>query len=69
MAVNLGAKRLGQDGPHDRSNANRFPPAKYRMVDCGGFTDYAIDLASSHQYYRRSPGVRMDIANTMAANV
>ena len=36
---------------------------------CGGFRDYAINLGSSHQYYRRSPGVRMDIANTMAGNV
>jgi hypothetical protein len=35
------------------------------MVDCTGFTDYAIDFASSHQYYRRSPGVRTDIAQTM----
>jgi esterase/lipase superfamily enzyme len=69
MAVNLGAKRLGQDGPHDRSNTTRFPPAKYRTVTCGGFRDYAINLGSSHQYYRRSPGVRMDIANTMAGNV
>lgn len=69
MAVNLGAKRLGQDGPHDRSNLDRFPPAQYRTVLCGGFHDYAINLGSSHQYYRRSPGVRMDIANTMAENV
>jgi esterase/lipase superfamily enzyme len=69
MAINLGAKRLGQDGPHDRSNTNRFPPPKYRTVQCGGFRDYAINLGSSHQYYRRSPGVRMDIANTMAGNV
>jgi esterase/lipase superfamily enzyme len=69
MAINLGAKRLGQDGPHDRSNTNRFPPAKYRTVQCGGFQDYAINLGSSHQYYRRSPGVRMDIANTMAGIV
>jgi len=63
------AKRLGQDGPHDRSNTTRFPPEKYRTVMCGGFTDYKINLGSSHQYYRRSPGVRMDIANTMADNV
>jgi esterase/lipase superfamily enzyme len=69
MAINLGAKRLGQDGPHDRSNTDRFPPAKYRTVQCGGFRDYRINLGSSHQYYRRSPGVRMDIANTMAGNV
>ncbi len=66
MAVNLGAKRLGQDGPHDRSNAAHFPPDRYRMVDCTDFRDYAVDLASSHQYYRRSPGVRRDIANTLA---
>ena len=69
MAVNLGAKRLGQDGPHDRSNPIRFPPVKYRTVDCSGFRDYAVDLASSHQYYRRSPSVRTDMANTMAAIV
>ncbi len=66
MAVNLGAKRLGQDGPHDRSNVTRFPTATYRMVDCSAATDYAFDLASSHQYYRRSPTVRADIAKTMA---
>jgi len=65
MAVNLGVKRLGQDGPHDRSNVTRFPPATYRMVDCSGATDYAFDLASSHQYYRRSPLVRAYIAKTM----
>jgi esterase/lipase superfamily enzyme len=68
MKINF-AKRLGQDGAHDRSNQERFPPDKYRTVLCGGFTDYAINLGSSHQYYRRSPGVRMDIANTMAGNV
>ncbi len=34
-----------------------------------GFADYDIDLASSHQYYRRSPSVRMDIANVMARHL
>jgi esterase/lipase superfamily enzyme len=66
MAINLGAKRLGQDGPHDRFDTNKFPPAQYRMVDCAGFRDYAFDFASSHQYYRRSPAVRTDTAQTMA---
>jgi len=66
MAINLGAKRLGQDGPHDRYDPAQFPPSQYRMVDCTGFRDYAFDFASSHQYYRRSPGVRTDIAATMA---
>ena len=69
MAINHGVKRLGQDGPHDRFDTARFPPQKYRVVDCTGFNDYAIDLASSHQYYRRSPGVRTDIAKTVAAFV
>lgn len=69
MAVNLGAKRLGQDGAHDRSNTVRFPASKYRTVECSGFHDYDIDIASSHQYYRRSPGVRMNIANTMAGHL
>jgi esterase/lipase superfamily enzyme len=66
MAVNLGVKRLGQDGPHDRSNVTRFPPAIYRMVDCSAANDYDFNLASSHQYYRRSPTVRADIVKTMA---
>ena len=67
MAVNLGAKRLGQDGPHNRADTARFPPSEYRMVDCTGFRDYGFGLASSHQYYRRSPVVRTNIANTMAS--
>ena len=65
MAINLGAKRLGQDGPHDRYNTSKFPPAQYRIVDCSGFGDYDFNFASSHQYYRRSPGVRTDIAQVM----
>ena len=67
--VNHFTPRLGQDGPLGRQDANRYPSATYRMVDCSGFSDYSIDLASSHQYYRRSPGVRTDIANTMAGLV
>jgi esterase/lipase superfamily enzyme len=66
MTVNLGAQRLGQEGPQNRSNGTLFPAAQYRMIDCTGFRDYQIDFAGSHQYYRRSPGVRMDIASVMA---
>jgi esterase/lipase superfamily enzyme len=66
QAINLGAKRLGQEGPHHRFDTNRFPPSQYRMVDCTAFRDYDFGFASSHQYYRRSPGVRADIAQTMA---
>ena len=64
-AINLGAKRLGQDGPHNRFDTVRFPPAQYRMIDCTDFRDYAFNFASSHQYYRRSPEVRADIAQVM----
>jgi esterase/lipase superfamily enzyme len=65
MTVNLGAQRLGQDGPLHRTDPALFPPARYRMVDCTGFTDYDVNFASSHQYYRRSPAVRADIAAVM----
>ena len=64
-AINLGAKRLGQDGPHNRFDTTRFPPAQYRMVDCTSFQDYPFNFVSSHQYYRRSLGVRADIAQVM----
>ncbi len=66
MTVNLGAKRLGQEGPHDRANSTHFPPAMYPMIDCSGFHDFDFDFASSHQYYRRSPAARQLIAAAMA---
>ena len=65
MAINLGAKRLGQEGPHDRYDTNKFPPARYRMIDCSSFDDYDRDFQGSHQYYRRSPLTRAQIANAM----
>jgi len=65
MALNLGAKRLGQEGPHDRYDQKLFPAARYRMVDCSSFDDFDRDFASSHQYYRRSPRARADIAGAM----
>ena len=68
MAVNLGAKRLGQDGPHSRFDKKRFPAAKYRMVDCGGFRDFDFGFTSSHQYYRRSPLARNDIVKVMTGS-
>jgi esterase/lipase superfamily enzyme len=64
--IHLGAERLGEDGPDNRTDAARFPPAQYRMVDCTAFRDYDFNFTSSHQYYRRSPRVRDDIALTMA---
>lgn len=64
--IHLGAERLGEDGPRNRSDTARFPPGQYRMVDCTAFRDYDFNFETSHQYYRRSPGVRTDIATTMA---
>ena len=58
-------QRLGQLGPQNRNDTTLFPASCYTMVDCSGFADYARDFASSHQYYRRSPGVRDAIARLM----
>ena len=64
--INLFVQRLGQRGPAGYPNAIRFPPATYRVVDCSGFTDYQRTFQATHQYYRRSEGVRADIARVMA---
>jgi len=60
-----GLRRLGQDGPKGAGNQAQFPPAQYRLIDCSSFADYKRDFQSSHQYYRRSPGVRRDITSVM----
>jgi esterase/lipase superfamily enzyme len=57
--------RLGQDGPRGGGDTILFPPATYRSVDCSSFTDYDTGFAGSHQYYRRSAGVRTEIAALM----
>jgi esterase/lipase superfamily enzyme len=59
-------QRLGQRGPAGFPDVNRFPPATYRVVDCSGFTDYERTFQATHQYYRRSEGVRANIASIMA---
>lgn len=66
LSENLnGSRRLGQEGPRSRDDINRFPTATFRMVDCSGFTDYVSDFQGSHQYYRRSEGVRAAITSLM----
>jgi len=69
MVVNLGAKRLGQDGPHNRADRNAFPPDKFGMVDCTDIRDYEFNFFTSHQYYRMSPQVRSIMAAGMAGPV
>jgi esterase/lipase superfamily enzyme len=65
MVVNLGAKRLGQDGPRNRSDTALFPAGQHTMVDCTGYRDYDFNVPTSHQYYRLSPTVRTIIAGEM----
>jgi esterase/lipase superfamily enzyme len=69
MVVNLGAKRLGQDGPHNRADETEFPPLQYIMNDCSKVRDYDLNFMTSHQYYRMSPTVRSWIAGQMAGPV
>jgi esterase/lipase superfamily enzyme len=68
VVANEGVARLGQDGPPHRTNPTTFPPARYRMVDCTNINDYDKGIldVNSHQYYRRSPAVRSDIAAVIA---
>jgi esterase/lipase superfamily enzyme len=64
-----GLQRLGQDGPKDRNDQAKFPPAVYRMFDATDITDYDRNFLTSHQYYRLSPTVRDAIAVDLAPNV
>ena len=66
-AVNLGAQRLGQDGPRDRGDGAAFPATEFQMVDATQFRDYDVDFLTSHQYYRMSPAARATIAADMGA--
>jgi esterase/lipase superfamily enzyme len=59
-------QRLGQDGPLGEADPTKFPPALYRMMDCSTYRDYDFNTSSSHEYYRRSPTVRADIAKVIA---
>jgi esterase/lipase superfamily enzyme len=61
-AVN-GNDRLGFDGPDDKSDATKYPAAKFRMIDCTAVGDFDPPVLSqqTHQYYRCSPIVRSDI--------
>jgi esterase/lipase superfamily enzyme len=69
MVVNLGAKRLGQDGPHNRADPKAFPPRQFGMVDCTDIRDFEFNFMTSHQYYRMSPRVRSIMAAGMAGPV
>jgi esterase/lipase superfamily enzyme len=66
VAVNL-IPRLGHEGPSHKADATLYPPARFRILDCAEVNDYDLwnPPDASHQYYRRSPKVRTDIARVM----
>jgi hypothetical protein len=68
--LNLDA-RLGFDGPDQKHDVAKYPPAKFRIVDCTKVEDFDLinPPDASHQYYRRSRIVRTDIAATIAGNI
>lgn len=63
--ANWGLRRLGQDGPYHQADPVRFPPDRFRMVDCTTRRDFDWGPLSSHQYYRLSPWVRGDIVSIL----
>ncbi len=60
-------QRLGRSGPADRTDLTRYPRENWRFVDCEGAADAGPgrSLDSSHQFYRRIPKVRDDMARVM----
>jgi esterase/lipase superfamily enzyme len=64
--INGGVVRLGHDGPPHRTDTTLFPQPGWRMVDCSTLHDYDDGILNSHQYYRRSPAARADIAAVIA---
>lgn len=63
-----GKRRLGQSGPPSKADTQTFPPDNFRFVDCAGVQDPVEErqLDYTHQYYRRIPEVRDDIAEAFA---
>src|SRR4029077_3014320 len=62
-AINL-TESLGFDGPANKSSPTQYPPNRFRSINCTDLNDYDSihPPDSSHQYYRRSPKARDDIA-------
>ena len=61
-------QRLGRSGPSDRTDLTRYPKESWRFVDCEKLQDDGpgLTLDSSHQFYRRIPAVRDDMARVMS---
>ena len=69
FSVNL-MPLLGREGPIHKTDALRYPPRRFRILDCAEVNDYDLFAPpdASHQYYRRSPKVRADITAAMQNN-
>jgi len=67
QAINL-TERLGFDGPAHKSNQTQYPPNRFRSINCTELRDYDrfVPPDSTHQYYRRSPKARDDIARALS---
>ena len=63
QAINL-TERLGFDGPAHKFNIALYAPIRFRSINCTDLNDYnsTVPPDASHQYYRRSPKARDDIA-------
>jgi len=70
QAINL-TERLGFDGPAHKSDRSKYPPERFRSVNCTELNDYdRVDPPdSSHQYYRRSRKARDDIAQALTGGL
>ena len=65
--------RVGFDGPAQKGDPTVYPPARFlptnfRSIDCTEVYDYSaiFPIDATHQYYRRSKTVRVDIVAVMA---
>ena len=60
-------QRLGRSGPIDRTDAALYPKDRCRFVDCANLADTGpnLTLDASHQFYRRIPAIRDDMARVM----
>jgi len=69
QAINL-TFRLGFNGPDEKSDTTHYPTKMFRILDCTEVEDFdAVNPPdATHQYYRRSVKVRVDIAACMGGN-
>lgn len=65
----LGQQRLGYDGPQGKTDPRRFPPERFRLIDCSGVDRDTLDPNDSHQYYRKSPQIIADMAQLLTGRI